>query len=113
MTFAAGVLGNHSSVKGFKVVASDGGAGRVSWATYAPGDSYLVLTVGRFSRKHHVLPAAAVTDVGNYEVHVALTKSELAHLPLLPDPQAAVDDEKVQEAIATFATAASRFPQRG
>jgi hypothetical protein len=43
----------------------------------------------------------------------ALTKGEVAHLPLLPEPLAAVDDEKVQQAIATFATAASRFPQRG
>ena len=113
MTFGDGVLGDHSSVKGFKVIAADGRAGRVSWATYAPGDSYLVLTVGRVSRKHHVLPAGAVASVGDGEVHVALSRSELGDLPLLPDPQAAVGDEKVQDAVATFMTAASRFPQRG
>ena len=58
MTFADGVLGDNSSVKGFKVVANDGGAGRVSWASYAPGESYLVLSLGLFSRKHHVLRPA-------------------------------------------------------
>ena len=113
MTFGDGILGDHSSVKGFKVVATDGRAGRVSWATYAPVDSYLVLTVGRVSRKHHVLPAGAVTSVGDGEVHIALSRSELRDLPLLADPQAAVGDEKVQDAVATFGTAASRFPQRG
>jgi hypothetical protein len=44
MTFRPGVLGAHDSVKGFRVVASDGRAGRVSWASYAPGESYLVVT---------------------------------------------------------------------
>ena len=112
MTFTEGVLGDHSSVKGFRVVASDGRAGRVSWATYAPGESYLVLTVGLLSRKHHVLPAGAVTSVGDGEVRVAMSRNELAHLPLLPEPQAVVGDEKVQDAVATFENAASRWPQQ-
>ena len=112
MTFPDEVLGDHLSVKGFKVVAKDGRAGRVSWATYAPGESYLVLTLGLLRRKHRVLPAGAVQSVCDGEVHVALGRSELEHLPLLPDPQAAVDAEKVQNAVATFETAASRFPQQ-
>ena len=53
MTFEAGVLGSHSSIKGFRVVATDGPSGRVSWASYAPGESYLVVTLGKFSRNHH------------------------------------------------------------
>ena len=40
MTFRDGVLGNHSSVKGFNVVAADGRAGRVSWAAYAPASKW-------------------------------------------------------------------------
>ena len=112
MTFPDGVLAGHSSVKGFKVVATDGRAGRVSWASYAPGESYLVLTLGLLRRTHRVLPAGVVQSVGNGEVHVALSRSELEHLPLLADPQAAVDHEKVQNAVATFETAASRFPQQ-
>jgi hypothetical protein len=112
MTFPDGVLAGHSSVKGFRVVASDGRAGRVSWATYAPGESYLVLTTGLLSRKHHVLPAAAVTRVGSGEVHVALSRGELKHLPLLPEPEAVVGDEQMLDAVATFETAASRFPQQ-
>jgi hypothetical protein len=43
-TFREGVLGGRESVKGFRVVVTDGSAGRVSGASYAPADSYLVLT---------------------------------------------------------------------
>ena len=112
MTFPDGVLGEHSSVKGFKVVAADGRAGRVSWATYAPGESYLVLTVGRLSRKHHVLPAGAVKSVGDSEIHVALSRSELAQLPLLSHPEAAVGDEQALSAVETLEIAVSKWPQQ-
>jgi hypothetical protein len=112
MTFGDGVLGIHSSVKGFKVVATDGRAGRVSWASYAPGESYLVLSVGRLNRKHHVLPAGAVTSVGDREIRVALGRSELKQLPLLPEPEAVVGAEQVQDAVATFENAAAKWPQQ-
>jgi len=112
MTFPDGVLGGHSSVKGFKVVAADGRAGRVSWASYAPGESYLVLTLGRLSRKHHVLPAGAVQSVGNGEVRVALSRSEVAQLPLLSHPEAAVGDEQVLSMVETFENAAAKWPQQ-
>jgi len=112
LTFGDGVLVGHPSVKGFKVVATDGRAGRVSWATYAPGESYLVLTVGRLSRTHHVLPAGAVTSVGDGEVRVPLSRSELKELPLLAAPDAAVGDAKVQDAVATFENAAAKWPQQ-
>ena len=71
-TFREGVLGGRESVKGFRVSATDGKAGRVSWATYAPGDSYLVLTTGLLRRTHRVLPAGSVTSVGDGEVRVEL-----------------------------------------
>ena len=112
MTFADGVLGDDSSVKGFKVVARDGRAGRVSWASYAPGESYLVVSLGLFSRKHHVLPAGAVTSVRNGDVHVGLSRTEVQELPLLPHPQAPVGDGQVQDAVATFENAAARWPQQ-
>jgi hypothetical protein len=112
MTFPDGVLAGHSSVKGFKVVASDGLAGRVSWATYAPGESYLVVTIGLLSRKHHVLPAGAVTSVADGEVHVALSRNEVEQLPLLTHPQAPVGDGGVQDAVAAFENAALKWPQQ-
>jgi hypothetical protein len=111
MTFSNGVLGDHSSVKGFRVVATDGRAGRVSWASYAPGESYLVVTTG-FRRRHRVLPAGSVTLVGDGEVRVALSRSEIESLPLLPHPEAAVDDETAQHMLNAFERAAS-YPQDG
>ena len=111
-TFPDGVLGAHSSVKGFRVLATDGGAGRVSWASYAPGESYLVVTTGLLQRRHRVLPAGAVTLVGDGEVRVALSKAEIHGLPLLPHPEAAVDDETAQHMINAFERAAST-PQDG
>jgi hypothetical protein len=110
MTFADGVLGDQSSVKGFEVVATDGRAGRISWATYAPGDSYLAVTVGRVKHTHHVLPAGAVRSVRDGEVHIALTRSDIERLPLLADVQAPVDQKQVQQAIATFENAAGTWP---
>jgi hypothetical protein len=112
MTFRDGVLDDHSSVKGFKVVATDGRAGRVSWASYAPGESYLVVTVGLFSRKHHVLPAGTVTKVGDNTVHVVLSRNEVEHLPLLPHPQAPVGDDQLPDPVSTFENAALKWPQK-
>lgn len=86
-TFADGVLGGRESVKGFRVVATDGSAGRVSWASYAPGESYLVVTLGLLSKKHHVIPAGAVTAVSDGEVRVGLTRDQIKRLPDLPHPE--------------------------
>ncbi|HEY7421358.1 MAG TPA: hypothetical protein VH541_05040 [Gaiellaceae bacterium] len=76
-----------------------------------PGESYLVLTLGLLSRKHHVLPAGAVKSVGDGAVYVVLSRSELGDLPLLSHPEAAVGDEQVQDAVRTFEVAASKWPQ--
>ena len=112
MTFPNGVLGAHSSVKGFRVVATDGRAGRVSWASYAPNESYLVVTTGLLRRRHRVLPAGSVTAVADGEVRVALSRSEVEALPLLPHPEAAVDDETAQHMLNAFERAAA-YPQDG
>ncbi len=105
------VLGDHSSVKGFKVMAADGRAGRVSWASYAPGESYLVVTVGLLSRTHHVLPAGAVMSVGDGEVHVGLSRREIGLLPLLPHPQAPTGDGGL-DPVTAFENAALKWPQK-
>jgi hypothetical protein len=110
-TFREGVLGGRDSVKGFHVVAADGAAGRVSWASYAPGESYLVLTTARLRRRHRVLPAASVVAVGEGEVRVSLSGAEIAGLPLLPHPEAPVDHESVEQMWNAFRRQAS-MPQQ-
>lgn len=101
-TFPRGALGGHDSVKGFRLVASDGPAGRISWASYAPGESYLVVTVGRLSRKHHVVPAGAVTSVGDGAVQVAMSRAQIEQLPDLPHPEAAVGAESFDQVLNAF-----------
>jgi hypothetical protein len=43
-SFHEGMLGPDDSVKDFRVEATDGHAGKVSWASYAAGESYLVVS---------------------------------------------------------------------
>lgn len=112
LTFRDGVLGDNTSVKGFKVVASDGRVGRVSWASYARGNSYLVVTMGVVRRTHRVVPAGAVIQVSDGEVRVAMSRSEIAGLPLLPHPEAAVGGDATQRMLNAFERAAS-IPQDG
>jgi hypothetical protein len=105
--FREGVLAGHDSVKGFRVLATDGSAGRVSWGSYAPGESYLVISTGLLRRAHRVLPAGAVTAVRDGEVEVSLSRSAIEHLPLLPHPQAPVADETVEQMLNAFERAAA------
>ena len=44
-SFPDGMIGPDESIKGFRVEANDGRAGKVSWASYAPGESYLVINL--------------------------------------------------------------------
>jgi hypothetical protein len=86
-TFREGILGGRQSVTGFRVLTTDGNAGRISWAGYEPGDNYLVLTTGWLRKAHRLLPAGAVTSVGDGEVRVALSRSEIEDLPRVDHPQ--------------------------
>jgi hypothetical protein len=62
------VLSPDDSIRGFRVEARDGPAGKVSWASYAPGESYLVIGLLRHLHEtHHVVPAAAVERVSTDE----------------------------------------------
>ncbi len=101
-TFADGVLGDRKSVKGFRLVATDGSAGRVSWASYAPGESYLVVTLGLLTRKHHVIPAGAVTSVGDNEVRVGLARDQIKRLPDLPHPKAPMEGQNWEQTLNAF-----------
>lgn len=104
-TFRPGVLGGHDSVKEFAVIGSDGRAGRVSWGSYAPGESYLVVTGGRLRRTHRLLPAAAVARVGDGKVYVELSRAQIGQLPELPHPQAEVSDRTHEQTMNAVARA--------
>jgi hypothetical protein len=110
-TFTPGVLAGHESVKGFAVRATDGRAGRVSWASYASGESYLVVTTGRVRRAHRVVPAGAVTQVLDREVMLSLSRAEIAAAPCLETPHAEVDDAALDELWNSMMLAAG--PSRG
>lgn len=43
-SFPEGLLGHDDSLKGFRVEATDGHADEVWWASYAAGESYLVVS---------------------------------------------------------------------
>lgn len=111
MTFRPGALGAHESVKGFRVVASDGRAGSVAWASYAPGESYLVVTLG-LRRKHHVVPAGAVTRVADGEVLVGLSRAQIAQLHDVAHPQAPMEGRTREQTMNAF-WAAADVPQSG
>jgi hypothetical protein len=111
-TFRPGVLAGNDSVKGFRLVASDGAAGRISWASYAPSEAYLVVTTGLLRRRHRVVPAGAVIRVEGQEVQVGLTRSEIAAMPVLTRPENPVADAAFAQMMRAFDTAKS-VPQSG
>jgi hypothetical protein len=73
--------------------------------------SYLVVTLG-MRRKHHVVPARAVTSVGDGEVHVGLSRAQIGQLHDVPHPQAQVEGRTLEQARNAF-WAASDVPQSG
>ena len=113
MTFPAGVLAEDSSVKGFAVIATDGRAGRVSWASYKPGESYLVVTMGLLRKAHHVVPAGLVTSATKGEVRVGMTRAQIEQLPDLPHPEAPVGGETAEQMLNAFerASTVAGFPR--
>ena len=109
------MLSSDDSVKGFRVEATDGRAGKVSWASYAPGESYLVVShVLHLHETHHVVPAGAVarTDIGERTVWLRLSRDAVEELPEHHDPSAPVESwmvDAVERAIATRALGADMF----
>jgi hypothetical protein len=93
-SFPPEAVGHDQSVKGYEVEATDGIAGTVSWASYKPGESYLVVTQHHHLRQvHYVLPAGVVRTVRHDDRTVVLDVTvEQAHqAPQHPEPAAPLD----------------------
>ena len=88
------MLGSDDSIKGFRVEAADRHAGKVSWASYAPGESYLVVSrLHHLHETHHVVPAGAVEKISieDRTVWLRLSRDEIEELPEHHDPPAPVE----------------------
>jgi len=93
-SFPKGMLGPDDSIKGFEVEASDGHAGKVAWASYAAGESYLVVSHLQHLREvHHVVPAGAVQKLSARErkVWLRVSRAQVQEAPEHLDPQAPLD----------------------
>jgi hypothetical protein len=107
-TFPEGMVGHDDSLKGFRVEAVDGDAGTVAWASYAPGESYLVVSLSHHLHEtHHVVPAAAVERISKSErkAWLRVTRADVESAPEHHDepsplPPAKVDD--LTDAWSTF-----------
>jgi hypothetical protein len=95
-SFPEGAVGHSDSVKGYRVVCTDGSVGDVSWADYKPGESYLVVSYGK---THHVVPAGAVTSVDHQAKTCTLdvTVDEVKATPQHEDPETPVDWDDVNQ----------------
>jgi hypothetical protein len=106
-SFPEGMLGPDDSVKGFRVEASDGHAGKVSWASYAPGESYLIISlIHRLREAHHVVPAGAAERISAEDctVWLRLSRAEVEELPEHHDQPAPLETwmvDAVNRATAT------------
>jgi len=80
-TFPEGTVGHSDSVKGYRVDCSDGTVGKVEWADYKPGESYLVVAVDH--KRHHLVPAGAiaVVDHSGKSVTLSVTTDEVRSTP--------------------------------
>jgi len=98
-SFPDGTLGPDDSVKGFQVEATDGHAGKVSWACYAAGESYLVVShLHHLHESHHVVPAGAVEMINTDErsLSLRLSREEIDELPEHHDPPAPIEPWMVE-----------------
>ena len=99
-SFPEGSVGHDESVKGYAVEATDGQVGSVSWASYAPGESYMVVSYhDGHDDVHHVVPAGAVklVDHGRRTVTLGVTVAEVKATPTHEDPEVPVDWSLVQQ----------------
>jgi hypothetical protein len=80
------------------VEASDGHAGKVSWASYAPGESYLVVSLLHHLREvHHVVPAGAVEKISaaEHKVLLRVSRAQVEEAPEHYDPPAPLDHSMI------------------
>ncbi|HEY1369217.1 MAG TPA: hypothetical protein VGF23_18980 [Gaiellaceae bacterium] len=93
-SFPEGAVGHDDSVKGYDVECTDGQVGHVSWASYAPGESYMVVSYRHHLHEtHHVVPAGAVERVDHDRrcVTLCVSADEVRATPQHVDPEAEVD----------------------
>lgn len=98
-SFPEGSVGHSDSVKGYDLEAADGPVGHCSWASYAPGESYLVVSYkDGHDDVHHLVPAGAVKSVDHQRrvVTLGVTVAEVKATPTHEDPEAPVDWESVE-----------------
>ena len=98
-SFPPGMLDPDGSVKDFRVEATDGHAGTVSWASYAAGESYLVVSyLHHLHETHRVVPAGAVERISadDRSVTLRLSREEIEELPEHHDPLAPVESWMVE-----------------
>jgi len=114
-SFQKGILGPDESIKNFEVEASDGHAGKVSWASYAPGESYLVVShLHHLHEVHHVVPAGAVQKISAAErtVWLRVNRAQVEEAPEHHDPPAPLDYSIVdafRSATSTWGTGGDMF----
>jgi hypothetical protein len=99
-SFPEGAVGHDESVKGYAVEATDGHVGSVSWASYAPGESYLVVSYrDGVHVVHHVVPAGAVKRVDHKRraVMLGVTVAQVKATPTHDEPDAPVDWDYVDQ----------------
>jgi hypothetical protein len=99
-SFPEGSVGHDESVKDYAVEATDGQVGTVSWASYAPGESYMVVSYrDGHHDTHHVVPAGAVklVDHGRRAVTLNVTVAEVKATPTHESPDAPVDWDYVNQ----------------
>jgi hypothetical protein len=97
-SFPQGMLASNESIKDFEVEASDGHAGKVSWASYAPGESYLVVShLHHLHEVHHVVPAGAVEklSVPARKLWLRVSRAQIEEAPLHHDPPAPLDHSTI------------------
>jgi len=92
---------------------NDGQADKVSWASYGPGESYLVVNLLHHIREaHHVVPAAAVERIstGDRVVLLRLTRAQVEAAPKHQDPPAPLD-HRMLDAIRSASEQAGVSPR--
>ena len=97
-SFPEGSVAHDQSVKDYAVECTDGQVGTGSWATYKPGESYLVVSCkGDGDDVQHVVPAGAAKRVDHDDrtVTLSVTVAEVRATPTHEAPEAQVDWDQV------------------
>jgi 8-oxo-dGTP pyrophosphatase MutT (NUDIX family) len=99
-SFPAGWLMHERDVKGYAVEAADGHVGTVAWASYEPGESYLVVRHRQVrDEAYYVLPAGAVELVDDQRrlVELQVGVEAVRGAPRHETPDAPLDWSNVAE----------------